>query len=148
MTMTGTDVPAGFEPGTRSSPLTTPWEPLYYKTEPRRIIIGVRVREAHCNSRGFAHGGLIAALADNAMGISAGQSLRAEGRSDVASLVTVSLNTDYMGAAQQGSWLEFRTEVGRLGGSLCFTSCIIAADGEPVARASATFKIVKARQPA
>lgn len=143
--MTETDVPAGFERRSRSSPLTAPWEPLYYKTEPGRIVIGTRVREVHCNSRGFAHGGLIAALADNAMGISTGQCLQAEGRADVASLVTVSLNTDYMGAAQRGSWLEFRSDVGKLGGSLCFTNCIITADGDPVAKASATFKIVKVR---
>jgi acyl-coenzyme A thioesterase PaaI-like protein len=28
------------------------------------------LRAVHCNSRGFVHGGVIAALADNAMGLS------------------------------------------------------------------------------
>ncbi|WP_199288161.1 hypothetical protein [Henriciella litoralis] len=42
----------------------------------------------------------------------------------------------------EGFERHFKTD-----GSLCFTAALILADGEPVSRASATFKIVKARKP-
>ena len=67
--------PEGFQPHFRKSPLTDPWEPLYSKVLPDRVVIGLYVREPHTNSRGMLHGGLIAALADNAMGLSCGQVL-------------------------------------------------------------------------
>ncbi|MBV8970867.1 MAG: hypothetical protein JO290_01100 [Sphingomonadaceae bacterium] len=59
-----TDVPDGFVRHTRSSPLTTPWEPLWFREADGAL--GLWIAEAHCNARGLAHGGLIAALADKA----------------------------------------------------------------------------------
>ena len=63
-------IPDGYERHFRTSPLTDPWEPLYSKADNGAIILALRIRQAHCNSRGFAHGGLMSALADNAMGLS------------------------------------------------------------------------------
>ena len=70
--MTATDIPEGFERRTRRSPLTDPWEPLYSKQTDKAVIIGLRLAKPHTNGRGLIHGGLIAALADNAMGHSCG----------------------------------------------------------------------------
>lgn len=53
----------GFAPHFRKSPLTAPWEPLYSRRTAQAVQIGLHIREAHCNSRGFVHGGLISALA-------------------------------------------------------------------------------------
>src|SRR2546421_1972572 len=66
--MTITDIPEGFERQTRPSPLTDPWEPIYSKQTPDAIILGLRLAKPHTNARGFAHGGVIAALTDKAMG--------------------------------------------------------------------------------
>ena len=71
------EIPEGFGPHARKSPLTDPWEPLYAKPALDRLTLGARVREAHCNSRGMPHGGFLAALADNAMGLSLGVNLAA-----------------------------------------------------------------------
>lgn len=139
--MTATDVPAGFEPHFRRSPFTDPWEPLYSRRAEREVRIGLRLREAHCNSRGLVHGGLIASLADNAMGLSAAAALASEGRSP-GGLVTVSLTTDYLGSARLGSWLDVRTHFVKTGGTLCFAGCFVHAGDEAVARASATFKLM------
>ncbi|HOA93088.1 MAG TPA: PaaI family thioesterase [Quisquiliibacterium sp.] len=84
--------PGGFTRHFRASPLTAPWEPLYSKwvddltsvPPSASLVIGLRVREAHCNSRGFAHGGLIGALADNAMGLSLSSRASALQRAAVA----------------------------------------------------------------
>src|SRR4051794_26203767 len=70
MTMTdiAQDLPEGFEPNHRKSPLTEPWEPIYSKRTDKAVILGLRLAKPHTNGRGLIHGGLIAALADNAMG--------------------------------------------------------------------------------
>ena len=73
--MTTTDIPAGFEPHSRKSPLTDPWEPIYSKRTADAIILGVAAGTPHTNARGLIHGGLIAALADNAMGHSCGHKM-------------------------------------------------------------------------
>src|SRR5215469_14526814 len=65
--------PLGFEPHDRKSPLTDPWEPLYSRKTARAVVLGLRAGPQHTNSRGFVHGGLIGALADNAMGLSCGR---------------------------------------------------------------------------
>ena len=129
--------PAGFEPHYRRSPLTDPWEPLYSRRTGDALQLGLRVAEAHTNSRGFAHGGLISALADNAMGLSCGLTL--EGASG---LLTVNLAVDFLAVARLGQWLQVEPAVVKRGKSLCFASALVTADGRACARASATFQVL------
>ena len=131
-------VPAGFDRHYRQSPVTDPWEPLYSRRTEDAVVIGLRAQAAHTNSRGFVHGGLISALADNAMGLSCSQRLGGE-----ASLVTVNLTVDFLGSAQIGQWLEFETAFIKPGGTLSFAQAFVTADGEPCARANAVFRVVK-----
>jgi uncharacterized protein (TIGR00369 family) len=132
-------LPEGFAPHTRKSPLTDPWEPLYARKLADRTVLGLTVAAAHTNSRGFLHGGLIAALADNAMGLSCGVVLAREGL-PANGLVTISLGVDYVGKAEIGQWLAFETTYVRPGRTICFAEAEITADGAPVARARATFR--------
>jgi acyl-coenzyme A thioesterase PaaI-like protein len=136
--------PDGFEPHARKSPLTDPWEPLYARTLADRTVLGLYILTAHTNSRGFLHGGLIAALADNAMGLSCGVALR-QGGVGASGLVTVTLTVDYVGRAEIGQWLTFDTTFTRTGRTLCFAELEAAADGQPVARARATFRVLMAK---
>ena len=131
--------PEGFQRHTRRSGLTDPWEPIYARHAPGIVGLGIWAGQAHVNSRGFVHGGLISALADNAMGLSCGEVLKAEG-SDVAGLVTVHLSLDFVGSAQVGRWLEIQPHVIKAGRSLCFVEALVLADDEVCARASAVFK--------
>ena len=131
-------IPAGFDRHYRQSPLTDPWEPLYSRKTDGAVVLGLEVTKAHTNSRGFVHGGLISALADNAMGLSCGHRL-----GDGARLVTVNLTLDFLASAQIGQWLEFDTIFVKPGGSLCFAQAFVTADGEPCARANAVFKVVR-----
>lgn len=132
------ELPEGFLPHFRKSPLTDPWEPLYSRRTPSAVVLGLRAGEAHVNSRGFVHGGLISALADNAMGLSCAQALGEE-----AALVTVNLNLDFLATARVGQWLAFDTSFVRPGGTLCFAQAFVTADGEPCARANGVFRVVK-----
>lgn len=138
--MQTTDIPTGFERHPRSSPLTEPWEPIYSKTTSAAVIIGLRLAKPHTNSRGIIHGGLIATLADNAMGLSCGVHMKEPGR-----LVTISLSVDFLGSANIGQWLEVETNFVKAGGSICFAQSLVTADGLPCARANATFKILKVK---
>ncbi len=141
------NIPGGFVPHTRKSPLTDPWEPLYAKPGSDRLVLGVRVRPEHCNSRSMPHGGFLAALADNAMGLSLGVVLAKAGQA-VGGLVTISLTLDYLGSAKLGQWLEFDTDFIKPGRSIGFTEATVLADGQPIARARATFKIQEAKSAA
>lgn len=135
----GTGVPALFERHFRRSGLTDPWEPLYSRRSDQAIHLGLRAGAAHANSRGFVHGGLLTALADNAMGLSCGQVLKAGG-SAAASLVTVNLAVDFVATARLGQWIEICPTVIKAGQNLCFASALIMADEVICARANATFR--------
>lgn len=136
------DLPAGFAPHFRKSPLTDPWEPLFSKRTDRAVVIGLTADEQHCNSRGFVHGGLISALADNAMGLSC-----AARHEKVSGLVTISLHLDFVRAATIGQWLEFETTFIKPGKSVDAAQGRVTADGEVCALAGATFRVLDAAKP-
>jgi uncharacterized protein (TIGR00369 family) len=137
-----TDPPEGFSPHLRKSPVTDPWEPLFSRKAGGVVQIGVRLRDAHCNSRGLLHGGVLAALADNAMGLSCGASIPS-----LQGLVTVSLAVDYTGSAHPGQWLQIEPRVLKTGRSMGFADAIVTADGDIVARANATFRLMASVKP-
>jgi uncharacterized protein (TIGR00369 family) len=139
--MTVVDIPTGFEPHFRKSPFTDPWEPLYSRKTEKAVMIGLRLAEPHTNSRGLIHGGLIASLADNAMGYSCAQAM---GRT--ASLLTVSLAVDYIGTARIGQWLAVECDVIKTGSTICFAQSLIKADDTAIARANGTFRVLTKRE--
>ncbi|WP_321489385.1 PaaI family thioesterase [uncultured Hyphomonas sp.] len=137
-------IPEGFAPHFRKSGLTDPWEPLYSRNTGEAIFIGLRAGPAHANSRGFVHGALISALADNAMGLSCGLALKDMALENISGLVTVGLSVDFLATARLGQWLEIRPTVLRTGKSLSFCTATIHADETLCARANATFRALQA----
>ncbi len=135
--MSTLDVPAGFAPLARRSPLTEPWQPIYSWTTDKAVILGLRLATPHTNSRGLIHGGLIAALTDAAMGYSCAHCM--ENR---FSLVTVGLSVDFIGSARIGQWLAIESDVVKTGSTICFAQCLAVADDVVIARANATFRVV------
>lgn len=133
-----TSVPPGFQRHFRHSPVTDPWEPIYSRRTDKAVVLGLVADAAHTNSRGMVHGGLISALADNAMGLSCAHQLGPD-----ASLVTVNLALDFLGAAKIGQWLEFDTVFVKPGSTLAFAQAFVTADGEPCARANGVFRVVR-----
>jgi uncharacterized protein (TIGR00369 family) len=137
MTDTTIAIPSGFERHFRQSPLTDPWEPLYSRRTDKAVIIGLRLATPHTNARGLIHGGLIAALADNAMGYSCAHVM-----GGASSLVTIGLAVDFIGTARIGQWLTVETDVIRTGSTVCFAQSLAKADDAVIARANATFRVV------
>src|ERR1700739_79127 len=136
--MSDTHIPECLDRETAPSPLPDQWEPIYSKQTPDAIILGLRLAKPHTNARGFAHGGLIAALTDKAMGHSCGHKM-----GGAHSLVTVSMSIDFISSAQIGQWLTVETDVIKTGSTLCFAQCLVTADGVAIARANGTFRVVK-----
>lgn len=134
--------PAGYQPHDRRSPLTDPWEPLFARATAQAVCLGLEVREAHCNSRGAAHGGLISSLADNAMGLSAVRLARRRPGAESANAVTVALTLDFIDAAQPGDFIEFCPTVLKVGRTLAFSDCRVICGDRLIARASASFRLV------
>src|SRR5450755_116618 len=139
--MTSTAIPDGFEPHVRKSPLTDPWEPLYAKRTAKAVILGLRLAKPHTNGRGLIHGGLIASLADNAMGYSCEQATDWS-----TSFVTISLAVDYVGSPQIGQWLAVESDVIKTGRTICFAQSLIKADDAVIARANGTFRVVPKKE--
>src|SRR5258708_2296955 len=91
-------IPADFQAHFRKSPVTDPWEPLYSRQRRDGVDLLLEVRGAHCNSRGFLHGGVLASLCDNVMGLSLGSVLN----NAKANIITITLTLDYLGSAKVG----------------------------------------------
>ncbi len=129
------EIPDGFEPHFKKSSMTDPWEPIYSCRLTDRVQIGLFAGDAHTNSRGFVHGGLITTLADNAMGLSC-QIQYEEPRN----ILTLSLSIDFVSVARMDQWLLFDSSFTKLGGSVCFAQCFVTSGETIVARASGSFK--------
>ena len=132
--------PKDFEPHSRKSLFTDPWEPIYSHADKTQIRLGTWLRDAHCNSRGLVHGGFVSSIADNAMGLSCALALQQAER-DFKSLVTINLSVDFTGMARLGQWFETDSQVIELTRTLGFVNSLINADGRIIARATSTFKI-------
>lgn len=133
-------IPDGYERHARRSPLTDPWEPLYARTSDSAVNLAVEIRDVHCNSRGTAHGGLLATLADNAMGLSAIAVARSAGAAPQG-IVTINLSLDFLDAAKPGEWLRVEPTVLRAGRTLAFVECRLRCGERLVARGNATFHL-------
>ena len=111
--------------------------PLYLRRDAEGETLGLRVEPRHCNLGRVAHGGMIAALADIAIGHRLVNSRRPRMWS-----LSLSLTTDFMGAAALGSWLEACATLRRVGSKIAFVDCELTADGEPIGSASSVLKIL------
>jgi acyl-coenzyme A thioesterase 13 len=98
-------------------------------------VLGLRIAPHHLNRSGAAQGGLLATLVDFALG-------RAIHATAESRAVTVSLTTDYLGAAHEGDLVEARTEVERLGGTLAFADCSLTVEGREIVRGRAVFAVL------
>ena len=102
------------------------------------MIIGLRLAKPHTNAHGLIHGGLIATLADNAMGYSCAHQM-----GWTSFLAKMGLAVDFIGTAQIGQWLAVEPDVIKTGCTICFAQSLVRADNVVIARANATFRVVR-----
>lgn len=135
----GSSVPPGFERLKRGGPYMASLGALYCRRTAGEIVIAMRITEQHTNMRGIVHGGMLASLADSALGL--GLTMSCEGRN---SFVTVNLSTDFIDAARPGDWVEAHVHIGRIGSRVAFADCELMVDGKRILRASGVFAVMKA----
>ena len=63
-----TRIPEGFRKIERLSPFNALVGPLYERRDGDAVSIGLAIEAKHTNSRGICHGGVLATLADLALG--------------------------------------------------------------------------------
>ncbi|OGA35354.1 MAG: esterase [Betaproteobacteria bacterium RIFCSPLOWO2_12_FULL_64_23] len=130
------NVPPGFKPLFRTSPVLDLIGPLYALGEGENLVLGLRAEAKHCNARGTVHGGMLATLADVALGYT-----MAFSSEPPAGLVTANLSLDFAGTAQVGDWLETHVDIQKQGSRLSFANCYIFVGEQRIVRASAVFLV-------
>lgn len=118
----------------RTSPVLDLIGPLFCRGKGVDLVIGLRVETKHCNARGSVHGGILATLADVALGYT-----MAFASTPPAGLVTANLTLDFAGTATIGDWLETHVDVQKQGSRLSFANCYISCNTQRIVRASAVF---------
>ena len=136
------DLPSEFRPLFRTSPVLDLIGPLYCRGEGVDLVIGLRVEAKHCNARGTVHGGILATLADVALGYTIAFS-----STPPANLVTANLTLDFAGTAKIGDWLEAHVDVQKRGSRLSFANCYITVNEQRIVRASAVFLVTGQLEP-
>src|SRR4051812_23212657 len=127
------ELPASFRPISDPGPFLEHVGPVMADGD----VLGARVAAHHLNASGVAQGGLLATLVDFAMG----RAIRASTEEDRRA-ATVSLTTDFLGAAKEGDFVRARTEIERLGGTLAFADCSLTVDDREIVRGRAVFAVL------
>lgn len=114
--------------------------PFYYKEEEDGSIVSAfRAEQKHMNGAGNMHGGCLMTFADSAIFSIATKELQG------SNSVTMTMNSEFLGGAQVGDYMEARGEVLRAGRSVVFIRGVITAEGRPCLNFSATIKKLKPR---
>jgi uncharacterized protein (TIGR00369 family) len=128
-------VPDGFEP-INASPFSDRIGPLHISRRESLPVLGLLVDGHHLNRAGRVHGGLLATIADIAVSRAAWEHVP-EG----ATIATADLHIAYLGNVNAGAWIEAWPSIDRVGRAVVHASCLVEADGEPLAKVLATIAV-------
>ena len=129
-------VPDGFEPWENQGPFLEHIGPVHVREDADELILGLRAEERHANHRGTIQGGLLSTFADFALG----RAIEADADDD-KDRATVSLTVDFLKPAKPGDWIESRTRVDRVGGTLAFADCSLTVEGKEIVRSRAVWVV-------
>ena len=130
------DAPPGFEPFPKQGPFLEEIGPILVREGGDELVLGLRAEERHANHRGTVQGGLLSTFADFALG----RAIEADADDD-KDRATVSLTVDFLKPARPGDWIESRTRVDRVGGTLAFADCSLTVEGREIVRARAVWVV-------
>lgn len=138
-------IPEGFEPIQRIKPNTFAAlaGPFYWRRQGAGVSVGLRIEAHHCNTRGTGHGGLLATLADIALGYACAAAAEAAGKG--RNFVTIDLSVEYLSGTRAGQWIQSEVRVLNAGSRTASAEGFLVADGSPVARISANFRMARMR---
>jgi uncharacterized protein (TIGR00369 family) len=118
------NVPEGFAPYDEQGPFLEHVGPVHCAGDGGERRFGLRAEERHTNHRGTIQGGLLSTFADFVLG----RAIEADADDD-KDRATVSLTVDFLKPAEPGDWIESRSRVERVGGTLAFADCSLTVAG-------------------
>ena len=130
------EIPNGFVAWENQGPFLEAIGPIHVRQGGGELVFGVRAEERHTNHRGTVQGGLLSTLADFALG----RAIEADA-DDGKDRATVSLTVDFLKPAKPGDWIETRSSVDRVGGTLAFADCSLTVGDREVVRARAVWVV-------
>lgn len=134
-----TAIPDGYRERTYNSDFTRLCGPFYEKIENgKQVELAVRISEKHSNLRGITHGGMLATIADSALGDAV-----AEAYDGQFGLATVSLNSEFFKPAVAGDWVVARVTVQKQGRRIAFANCFLYVNDEKIFHASGVFAMLE-----
>lgn len=111
--------------------------PLHARCDERGFrSLAFRAREVHANRYGVVHGGMLATLADVAIGMNL-----ARVSDCVETTLTLNLSVDYIGSCAIGDWVEAHVALTKIAGRVRFGDCEIMVGSRLIARGHATFYV-------
>jgi len=113
--------------------------PFYCKPDADGILCGFRPDAKNRNGGGNIHGGALMTFADYVL------FMTAFGADPTLHGVTLTMNSEFIGAAEPGQLLTGRGEIVRAGFSIIFVRGLIEEEGRPVLSFSATIMKLKRR---
>lgn len=137
-------IPAGYELVQRTQGPTFAGlaGPFYARRDGREVSLGLRIEQRHLNSRGTCHGGLLATLADIALGYAC-VAANEDGQS--RNFVTIDLSVEYLAATREGDWLYSEVKVMNADTRTAAAAGHLLVESRPVARISANFRLARSR---
>lgn len=111
--------------------------PFWQKQEGEHRAYGLLCADQHRNDRGTIHGGLIATLADHAIGLIVWDSVARR------PCATIQMNLQFIGAARVGDFIEARGEILRSGRSVIYARGLLSVAGKPVASVDGVWKLLE-----
>ena len=140
------DIPEGYElvQRTQGPGFAGLVGPFYARREGRALSLGLRIEQRHLNSRGTCHGGLLATLADIALGYAC---VAASEDGQSKNFVTIDLSVEYMATTSAGDWLYSEVKVLNADSRTAAAAGHLLVEGNPVARISANFRMARSRVP-
>ena len=130
------EVPDGFVPWPGQGPFLEHIGPIHVRDDADELILGLRAEERHANHRGTVQGGLLSTFADFALG----RAIETDA-DDGKDRATVSRTVDFLKPAKPGDWIESRTRVDRVGGTLAFADCSLTVEDREIVRARAVWVV-------
>ena len=128
--------PDGFEPFPDQGPFLEHIGPILTRGDGDELVLGLQTEERHANHRGTVQGGVLSTFADFALG----RAIENDA-DDGKDRATVSLTVDFLKPGKPGDWIESRTRVDRVGGTLAFADCSLTVEGKELVRARAVWVV-------
>ena len=133
------DIPPGFEPSDLVEGFLIHVGPLYARPDAGNgncTVFGFRALPLHANRYGVVHGGMLATLADVAIGANLART-----GDDVETTLTLNLSLDYLEAARVGDWIEAHVILTKERGRIRYGQCQLLCGDRQLVRGSAVFYV-------